>query len=101
MAEWLGNLLAVLAVLAYIIGLVATWVKLGGRMDSAEENIERQSKYHAEHYKAIGDIGNSLSVIVSRLSDHVLSDEHNFKRIEDGIATIQSDIKEVLTRLPR
>ena len=110
MAEWLvDNILAILGLAGGLLaGAAGMWYSLrtevnslGGRVSSTEKAIIKHDKYHGEHFDAVREIESSVSALSQQFTDHDKRDDERFSRMDRKLDTIESDVKQILQRLPR
>lgn len=82
MAEWVA---IGVTVLGGLIGFVGTWIKLGARMDSAEDKLKEHDGKHDDHYKH-----------AAKSDAHWTGRERN--DLDRRVDEMSADIKELLRR---
>lgn len=100
--EWIGIVLAVLvAVVGWLRSTYQISKKSGyneRRFEDMDKKLETHTKYHGEHFAAIGDLQTAAAALGQRVADRHVSDTSRFDQITISLAVIQEDIKKLLRR---
>ena len=95
-ADWIK---LALVGLGYLVTLAVMWTKMGARVDSAEENLERHAKYIGEHYKSLSALDKNMEGLERELASHITEDRKEFMEVKGLLTEQRGDIKDILKHL--